>query len=264
MVLHDTIWIYTMGHLLNWKKISFGFVIFLIIAGILNGTQQSRQEVVFCDVGQGTATLFQLNSIQVLIDTGPDKKVLQCLGQHMPLFDKTIEYVIISHKQRDHDGGLFLLNPAYRVDTLIAHKPYPSLSFVAKQINYLSSYSFVVNKVSIVIHKALESSKDANECAYVVIARTPSETIFLASDINAAELRSLIPSDTTILEVPHHGSKYGLYVHSLSLAHPTLAVISVGKNNTYGHPAPSVLAILKAKKIKIWRTDMQGDLIHAL
>ena len=69
-----------------------------------------------------------------------------------------------------------------------------------------------------------------------------------------------MPRDTTLLEVPHHGSKYGLYPDSLDLAVPTLAVISVGKKNTYGHPSKEALDILKAKKIKVWRTDQQGEL----
>ena len=65
---------------------------------------------------------------------------------------------------------------------------------------------------------------------------------------------------TTILQVPHHGSKYGLYPDSLDLAKPTLAVISVGAKNTYGHPSQEVLDILKAKNINTWRTDVQGEL----
>jgi competence protein ComEC len=74
-------------------------------------------------------------------------------------------------------------------------------------------------------------------------------------------LKALLPYGTTILQVPHHGSKYGLYPDSLDLAEPTLAVISVGKKNGYGHPSKQALDILKAKNIRTWRTDEQGELV---
>ena len=241
-----------------------GLIVCVLAACILHYVQLQKREMVFCDVGQGAATLIQHNDIQILIDTGPDKSVLQCLGQHMPLFDKTIEYVIISHKQQDHDGGLPAIQTRYHIQTLISDEQLTTGAGIQKQMNHLSALSFSIADVTVFINRASESSNRVNDRAYVVTVRTPREVLFLTSDISASELKNLMPADTTILEVPHHGSKYGLYTNSLGLAHPTLAVISVGKKNTYGHPAQSVLAILKAKNIPIWRTDMQGEYVRAL
>jgi len=67
-----------------------------------------------------------------------------------------------------------------------------------------------------------------------------------------------------ILKVSHHGSKNGTSQELISLAHPFLAVISVGKKNTYGHPAKEVLAIFQALKIPVRRTDEEGDIIIRL
>ncbi|PIP63493.1 hypothetical protein COW97_02205 [Candidatus Roizmanbacteria bacterium CG22_combo_CG10-13_8_21_14_all_34_12] len=67
-----------------------------------------------------------------------------------------------------------------------------------------------------------------------------------------------------ILKVPHHGSKNGLTKKFLDLADPSTAVISVGKNNSYGHPSKEVLDMLKAKNIKIRRTDEEGDIVFKL
>lgn len=61
--------------------------------------------VVFCDVGQGDAVLISSQNSQVLIDTGPDTSVLNCLSHHMPLGDRTIELLVLTHPDKDHIGG---------------------------------------------------------------------------------------------------------------------------------------------------------------
>lgn len=220
---------------------SFSFTIYISIQSSLS------YKIVFCDVGQGAATLVQLGTYQALIDTGPNQRVLSCIGRHIPFFDHTIETVIISHNQKDHTGGLASINKKYKTGQI-----YREIS---------NDVSIQINKVTIAIHKASQSSKDINEAANVVTIFTPLQTVFLTSDINGIQLKELMPRATTIFEVPHHGSKYGLYPDSLDLARLTLAVISVGKKNSYGHPSKEVLSILKARKIQVWRTDEQGELV---
>lgn len=221
-------------------------------------------KIVFCDVGQGAATLLQLGTYQILIDTGPDQRVLGCIGRHIPFFDHTIETVVISHNQKDHNGGLPILLNKYSVEHIYGPLPKPK-QVSAVQFTEVKSRIFLTNNdIEIIINKASQSSKDINETANVVTIKTlqtPLHTIFLSSDINGLQLKKLLPKKTTLFEVPHHGSKYGLFPDSLGLAHPTVAVISVGKRNTYGHPSKEVLDILKAEKINVWRTDEQGELV---
>ncbi|MFH0773033.1 MAG: hypothetical protein V1922_01865 [bacterium] len=246
---------------MNQSRISF----FLICAACLltifiSVHSLTTSKIVFCDVGQGAATLLQLGSYQILIDTGPDQRILSCVGRHIPFFDHTIEVVIISHNQKDHSGGLPALQNKYHIERIFGPLPKPMALSASVFVAVQNTISFRVNNVDIIIHKASQSSADANDSANVVTIKTPLHTIFLTSDINGWELKGLIPRGTTLLQIPHHGSKYGLYPDSLGLALPTLAVISVGKKNTYGHPSKEALAILKAKKIPVWRTDMQGEL----
>lgn len=204
-------------------------------------------KIVFCDVGQGSATLLQIGTYQMMVDTGPDKRILSCIGRHIPFFDHTVETIIISHAQKDHNGGLSAIQKKYTVSRVIGEVK--------------NSVSIMIDSCEISIVKASQSARSANDAANVVTIKTPHHTIFITSDINGVELKQLMPSSTSILVVPHHGSKYGLYPDSLDLAHPSLAVISVGKKNTYGHPSKDALAILKAKKIPIWRTDEKGELV---
>lgn len=223
------------------------YIVFCTFTIILAVRSSHSNKIIFCDVGQGSATLVQLGTTQVLVDTGPDKRILSCIGKHIPFFDHVIEVIIISHHQKDHNGALALIKEKYNVE------------HIYEEIQDMVTLK--VKGTSIVIHKASQSSKDINERANVVTIHSSHDTIFLPSDIDGVQLKSLIPTQTTILAIPHHGSKYGLYPDSLDLAHPTVAVISVGKQNTYGHPAQEVLDILKAKNIAVWRTDKQGELV---
>ncbi|MCX6731032.1 MAG: hypothetical protein NTZ55_04235 [Candidatus Roizmanbacteria bacterium] len=248
-----------------FNRTSIGLICIACILTLSLSIQSALSfEIIFCDVGQGAATLLHLGTYQILIDTGPDKRVLNCIGRHIPFFDHTIETIIISHNQKDHNGGLSAINNKYKVNFVYGPLPKPMVSKDTVFVEVKNTITLKIKNISILIHKASQSSKELNDSANVVTIHTSnkvSHTIFLPSDINGLELKSLLPKNTTILEVPHHGSKYGLYPDSLELAHPTAAVISVGKKNTYGHPSKEVLAILKAENIKIWRTDKQGELV---
>jgi competence protein ComEC len=190
--------------------------------------------------------------------------VLNCIGHHIPFFDHTIEMVIISHNQKDHNGGLFAIQNKYSIGHVYGPLPKPLEIEEVQFTEVKNNIALNIRDVDIFISKASQSSIDINNSANVVTIMThqkPPYTIFLSSDINGLELKRLLPKNCTILEVPHHGSKYGLFPDSLVLAHPTLAVISVGKKNTYGHPSKDALDILKAEKIEVWRTDKQGELV---
>ncbi|MFZ2026570.1 MAG: hypothetical protein WAV30_04765 [Microgenomates group bacterium] len=217
--------------------------------------------IIFCDIGQGSATFVTVGSVQILIDTGPNMRTLACIGKHMPFFDHTIEFVIISHDQKDHAGALPALLKKYKIGHIIGPPEIAKRNGNIPFTTVTNTVRFTINSLQLIIIRASQSSTDLNEAANVVTIRSPLHVIFLTSDINGFELQRLIPTDTTILSIPHHGSKYGLYPDSLGLARPTHAVISVGKKNTYGHPSKEVLDILKAKKIHLWRTDVQGELV---
>ena len=84
-----------------------------------------KLKVVFCNVGQGDAALVSKGYFQLLLDTGPAKGgVEKCLGQEMPLGDKKIEVVIISHEDSDHSGALASLEKSYKVEKFYSNNLY--------------------------------------------------------------------------------------------------------------------------------------------
>lgn len=75
--------------------------------------------LVFCDVGQGDAILIWCGFHQVLIDGGPDDRVLQCLSDNLPFWDRTIEMVVLTHAQADHLTGLISVLERYEVQNFV-------------------------------------------------------------------------------------------------------------------------------------------------
>lgn len=107
-------------------------------------------------------------------------------------------------------------------------------------------------------------TEDANNRSVVVTARTPAGRILLTGDIEAAAQRALthagIPIQAEILKLPHHGSRTTTK-EFLDAVRPRLVLVSVGADNTFGHPAPTVLADLSALGATVLRTDEEGDIV---
>ncbi|WP_327113811.1 ComEC/Rec2 family competence protein [Nocardia sp. NBC_01730] len=104
---------------------------------------------------------------------------------------------------------------------------------------------------------------DANDRSVVVVASTPAGRILLTGDIEAPAQRALmhagIPIQADILKLPHHGSRTTTR-DFLDAVCPRLVLVSVGTNNTFGHPNPAVLADLSALGATVARTDQHGDI----
>lgn len=76
--------------------------------------------IVACDVGQGDGTFFQYGFVQMVIDGGPDQKILECLGKHVPIWDRNLEVVLATHGDSDHIGGLVSVLETYKVGLIVA------------------------------------------------------------------------------------------------------------------------------------------------
>lgn len=265
---------------INIKKLfiyglmSLAVLIVLII--IETGVRQTR--IVFCDVGQGNATYIRtLHKVDILIDAGPNRSVLSCLGKYMPFFDKNLELVIITHPDLDHYGGLNYILDRYNIEKLIINnidKDDAALKklhkkLLNKQIDIESCFSG--DKIHLrddVFYfywppKDFYSSDD-NDLSSVFYFQEKSFRLLFTGDTTPYVLNRLTDQNigkVDIMEIPHHGSKYGLTGQFLKLADPKMVVISVGKNNPYGHPDKKILDIIEALKIKIKRTDKEGNIV---
>jgi competence protein ComEC len=104
----------------HWKYI----IAVLILATVLllaASSQDANFHLVACDVGQGDAILAVYKKTQILVDGGPDNKVLDCLGRHTPFWDRNIEAVFLTHPEKDHYMGLIEVFKRYKVDNFFAN-----------------------------------------------------------------------------------------------------------------------------------------------
>ncbi len=245
-----------------------------------------KLHVVFCDVGQGDGIFIRTPSRKnILIDAGPDKSIVRCLSSHMPFWDRTIHKMILSHPHDDHFFGMQFVLDRYSV-----------LSFDTEDLyNNTKGYKDLMEKVkkekadmNVIYFGDILSTSDGMNIEVMSPSRTyldlvspnrliaeRGEQASLIQQLSYKDFDIYFASDNDyeiidftfenqsdpieVLQVPHHGSRFGLTKQLLEKLSPQVAVISVGKNN-YGHPSKEVIELLKNKEIKVLRTDLAGDL----
>lgn len=259
-------------------------VLAVILFAIVLHSKNGPLQVVFLDIGQGDSILISQGSQQLLIDGGKDGKLLlEKLGKYIPFWDRNIEAVIETHPDQDHIGGLINIFGAYKVNTVLE----------TKMQSDSQTYKTLEEKISQLADEKIEARKNVEirfsngalaEILYplesltdisgkdtnihsVVVKLTVGENKFLfVGDLPATEESKLLEKDVDVradfLKIAHHGSKYATGAEFLGRVSPTDAIISVGKNNSYGHPNPEVLQRLTQYKANILRTDELGDIIY--
>ncbi len=261
------------------KIILAASVLFVLLSSILIYQYitfaDKKLHVVICNVGQGDAIFIRTpKGSDILVDSGPDDAVLNCLGKHMPFWDRSIEIVILTHPDADHVTGLVDVIKRYKVIRFYASNKTTNTG-VYKQFlqtlkennikqNYLSQGDKFVFKDGLTM-KTLWPTHDWNGLTTNSFSVTELLTYgkfkaLLTGDLDAEQLiqASSLGVDINFLKVPHHGSRFGLTGEILNILNPKIAVISVGKNS-YGHPTQFILDLLKSKNIKTLRTDQVGD-----
>lgn len=234
----------------------------------------------YLDVGQGDAILITTPSqYQVLIDGGPNQAVLSQLQQAMPLGDTSIDLVILTHPDADHLAGLIDVARDYNIGLVLMPDVEKDTKMYAEWLRVLAQKSVESRRIMdrenftlpdeaklLLIHPSPQTYKagePANDASIVLRLDYGKRRFLFTGDIEAEIETRLVQQfateiDADILKVPHHGSKTSstdLFLHAVS---PTLAVIQVGRDNRYHHPAPSVLSRYEAAYIDVARTDQRG------
>jgi competence protein ComEC len=255
--------------------------------------------VVFCDVGQGDAFLLTKGYQQVLVDGGPaNQRVLECLAAYMPAGDETIELVVATHPDADHIGGLVAVLDRYEVlafGWVPMRKQTAVFTELDERVRWLrtnaelrvydlyasdrlhidSSWQMLVvwptqryANVNYCIDEIVEcsDSREVNEASLVIHMQYEQFDVLLNGDagesVQALQLyNGSVPKQVEVMSVPHHGSSDGLSHEWLRHVAADLGVISVGKGNSYGHPAAVTLQMLEGQQIDVRRTDVEGTVV---
>jgi competence protein ComEC len=283
----------------NKDKVILIFLLSLLafIWAVIFSLPNRNLHISFCDVGQGDGILISKGKTQILIDGGPDSKVLKCLSDNIPFWDRQIEMVFLTHPDGDHAIGLIDVLERYKVKYFVLNKIGKNEEFfkilVKKLILENPTYIFAEKNAEIKlgeVHlrllwpdiKTTDSNnleklikdknnsdeeeilnqfsiiEDSNEHSIVLRLDYGNFCLFLPGDISS-ETEDLLNTQGSceILKVAHHGSRYSTSDSFLKKLKPKLAVISVGKNS-FGHPSKEIIKRLENQGVKVLRTDERG------
>jgi len=237
-------------------------------------------KVSFIDVGQGDAILIQTpDKHQVLIDGGRNKKVVSELGKLLPFGDRTIDVVIETHPDADHIGGLpevvsrysvgLFMEPGVESDNSLDDELHIRLG-EKKVEKLLARRGQVINfgdgvKLIILFPNQVVSKWETNR-ASVVAKLVYGEESFLFTGDSPIQVESVLMSldkevlDADVLKAGHHGSRTSTSLIYAEAVSPEYAVISAGRDNTYGHPHKEVLDILRIAGAEIMSTADKGTI----
>lgn len=272
-------------------------LITLIIIWIDSRRNNNNISIVFCNVGQGDGIYIDLpNNIDVVIDGGPDNKILECLGKYMPFWDRNIEIVILSHPQADHLNGLIEVVKRYKVNYFAASPVGNSTEGYTKLVNAIEKtgttiqniYTDDVIKIGSVnlnvlwpsrkfiadntnatgnsnILGATTSDPDLNDFSVVLELEYGNFEAVFTGDADEDIQDEILNANKDIksvevFKIPHHGSRFGLLDEYIDKFEPVFAVISVGKNQ-WGHPTKELLSRLDSRSIPVLRTDINGNIV---
>lgn len=241
-----------------------------------------RTKIHFLDVGQGDAALISYKSQQILVDGGPDETVLERLRQVMPFYDGTIEWVILSHADKDHLAGLLSVLESYEIELILMPRKMASSQLYARWLALIEAKAIPVTYIErqeqvlwqqehlLRFFPAEETYLDRNEASLVFTLKRGEAQLLFTGDIEKEREDLLVTKDkeyrlrSTLLKVAHHGSKTSSTNAFLDHIAPDIAVISAGRENKFGHPHPQVLYRLEKRKMELFRTDLLGTVSFSI
>ena len=270
----------------NKCKIIICLLIVLILINFIIYIFPQKLRIFFIDVGQGDSTLIITpDKKTVLIDGGGsdsfdvgEKVLLPYLLDRRIL---KIDYVLISHFDTDHCGGILTIMEKVKVKNII----------ISEQAEHSENYErfkklMIHKRIRLIEVKKGDKIKIGRYSEFKILFPTsrllsenPLNNNSIVAKFNYNNFKMLFTGDieklaeqqilktekaeirADILKVAHHGSKTSSIPEFIKAVRPKIALIGVGKNNTFGHPNQQTIKNLENIKCRIYRTDLQGEII---
>lgn len=253
-------------------------------------------KITFFNIGQGDSTFIEFpNGEKMLVDCSMDQRILPKLGKAMHFYDNTIDYLVATHPDADHYGGCIDVLKRFTVKHILfnGYKKDRSGLFnwfwesVQKEVTdeqaeyhqIKAPETFIIASTTIRVlypdHDVsidplipgVSNKSESNGTSIVMKFTYGKEKILMTGDLEAdlegylLKKYSTSTFDVDVLKVGHHGSPGASSEPFLEAVTPKHATISVGANNSYGHPSLRVIKRLQRLGSTIWRTDELGDIM---
>jgi len=255
--------------------------------GILTGNSSGSRvadnngklSVYFLDVGQGDSELLVFGNKTILIDAGETDMGDRVVSDLKRFGVTRIDLLVATHPHSDHIGGMQKVLAAFPVGEVL-DTGLPSSSPIyehfletvdKKHIPYtLAEQGEIIDldpalRILVLSPPKERFGDDPNQNSIVLRISYGTITILLTGDIGGEAEKALTKTgyalDAQILKVGHHGSEYSSSPAFLARVHPEVAVISVGKDNPYGHPHDKTLKNLENAGVTVYRTDRDGTVL---
>ena len=236
----------------------------------------SNIEIHYIDVGQGDATLVKCGDNAMLIDAGENDKGSQVWGYFKSQNVTKLDYVIGTHPDSDHIGGLDVIiykldcenvfMSSYKKDT----RTYDDVIQAAKSKNYKiknpkpgETYELSDAKFTIVAPN--DKYDDANNASIGIYLEHGDISYLFTGDAEYEAELDIIDNglniDADVYKAGHHGSRTSSCDELLEKVTPKYVVVSCGEDNSYGHPHAAILNYCRINKIPLYRTDKQGTIV---
>lgn len=234
-------------------------------------------QVHFINVGQGDSILIQVNNKNLLIDSGPNKSEDKLKKYLKKLNISKFDYIIATHPHEDHIGNMSYIINNFDVLNFYAPKVENSTkafetmveSLIRKDLKIkvlkanIKSIDLGKNIVVDVFSPFSNSYEDLNNYSPIVKISYGNTSFLFTGDAEELSENEVLNAGfdlkCDVLKIGHHGSSSSTSEKFLKASNPSIAVISVGEDNTYGHPTDTVLSRLK--ETKIYRTDINGNIV---
>lgn len=254
-----------------------------VTEGVISNTYKTdssfagQMQVHFIDVGQGDAALIACDGHYMLIDAGNNDKGTTVQSYLMNQGVEKLDYVIGTHPDADHIGGLDVVIYKFDCDTIIMPnvandtRTYDDVVQAMKSKGYQTTYPVVGETYTLggatftIVAPNADYGNDMNDWSVGVLVQNGNNRFLFTGDAEekAEEdiLNNGIDISADVYAAAHHGSKTATSQAFLDKISPTYVVISAGEGNKYGHPHAEVLNRLRAAGISVFRTDEQGTIV---
>lgn len=246
------------------------------VENLLSDTEISGEPMTvhFIDVGQGDCTLVDFGDVEILVDGGGYDTWKKVEDYIKPLINDKIDYVIATHPDADHVGGLTYILTDFSIGKIIDSGAYKNTETYSNYIAAVGASDAEViydedmkfdlgGGATLSVIETGDGYEDVNDDSVVSEIRYGNFSLLMTGDMGVSTEKENLGkfNKVTVLKAAHHGSSYSTSEEFLNRLRPKYVIISAGEGNSYGHPHPETLSRIEKAGATALSTISYGTII---